>query len=162
MLMKKGKVFKFQIGKWWYQQTMTSYVYTIPRATTTIHTHTQTHTHKEIHSKTLSINKDGILKSFQQFTGNRKKRNRMQRKQTKNYKIKGNFLDSVCLHLLPNFRKFQSLFLEYIFSLVLFVSFKNSDAKNFRPFVMIPQIPEAFCLRLFSLTLDYFESLLFN
>ena len=89
---------------------MTSYVYTIPRATTTIHTHTQTNTHKEIHSKTLSINKDGILKSFQQFTGNRKKRNRKQRKQTKNYKIKGNFLESVCLHLLPNFRKFQSLF----------------------------------------------------
>ena len=40
---------------------MTSYVYIIPRATSTIHTHTQTHTHKEIHSKTLLINKDGIL-----------------------------------------------------------------------------------------------------
>ena len=36
---------------------MTSYVYIIPRATSTIHTHT----HKEIHSKTLLINKDGIL-----------------------------------------------------------------------------------------------------
>lgn len=61
MLMKEGKVFKFHIGKWWYQQTVTSYVYIIPRAITTIHTHT----HKEIHSKTLSINKDGILKSFE-------------------------------------------------------------------------------------------------
>ena len=53
--MEKGKVFKFQTGKWWYQQTVTSYVYIIPRETTTMHTHTHRDTLKN------TIDKDGIL-----------------------------------------------------------------------------------------------------